>query len=216
MSRYNSRWSQRTFSQFINGKQKRFNLIRHTKNLERGVGKKVSASFTVQLYNDRLNGVTGTWGVAHITALRHVLALSPLWVTTLHNHLLGFSLVYEKPEASSSLFDHLPDVRSQRFHPTLFWLNQGGLDIRMFQHPENKNLLTEEAPQRSSQWAIRFPLIYLAWLDAAVNQSHISVMVFLLIASLHCGCIPFRLWSLSANEVRKAYGSCFQPGFVGC
>lgn len=126
MSRYNSRWSRRTISQFINGKQKRFNLIRHTKNLERGVGKKVSASFTVQLYNDRLNGVTGTWGVAHITALRHVLALSPLWVTTLHNHLLGFSLVYEKPEASSSLFDHLPDVRSQRFHPTLFWLNQGG------------------------------------------------------------------------------------------
>ncbi len=94
----------------------------------------------------------------------------------------------------------------------LFLAQSRALERSEVQLQKTRNLRTAEAPQRSNQWAIRFPLIYLAWLDVDVNQSHISVMVFLLIASLRSGCIPFRLWSLSANEVRKAYGSCFQPG----
>ena len=107
--------------------------------------------------------------------------------------------------SSSGLFDHLPDVWSQRFH-------FGSIRTPRGPTPPNKNL---PPPLRSNQWAIRFPLISLAGLDVDVNQSHIWVMVFLLIASLRSGCIPFRLWSLSANEVRKAYGSCYWGGTVG-
>lgn len=122
----------------------------------------------------------------------------------------GFSHGHEEPEASS-VFDHLPNVWSQWIHFTLFGSIKGPLMQRV-PTLQNKNLPAAEAPQWSNQWAIRFPLISLARLDVDVNQSHISSLVFLLIASLRSGCISFRLWSLSANEVRKAYGSCFQPG----
>lgn len=83
----------------------------------------------------------------------------------------GFSLVLVEPEASSSLFDHLPNVWSQRFHFALFGSIKGALERGEGQHLENKNLPPlVEAPERSNQWAIRFPLIYLAWLDVDVNQ----------------------------------------------
>lgn len=141
-----------------------------------------------------ISGVTST---THICVFRHVLTLT---------HLSGLCLVHEEP-AVASLIIFLMCAHCG-FTPFSFWLNHGPLE-----HGKVHVQKTRACPLQSpNQWAIRFPLIYSAWRDADFNQSHFSVTVFLLIASVRCGCTPFYLWSLSANEVRKAYGSCSQSG----
>lgn len=206
MSRCKNRWSHGTISQFLNEKEK-FKLHKINTNKIKTKRKKI----LLLSQSDRATALHMEWSI-HCTSASDDSGVtsSSSCVQQLSTIICwGFVLNTRSREPAVASLIILLMCGHSGFTPLL--LAQSRALERSEVQLENRNLRAAEAPQRSNQWAIRFPLIYLAWLDVDANQSHISVMVFPLIASPRSGCIPFRLWSLSANEVRKAYGSCSQP-----